>query len=213
MKKFRHLLPVFPKLESTAKRRKATKQRPQPFRHLRDGSGGTYDFTDTTLQHIGTDCCRSCVGVYFAVDEHRCFAAHIWTWIKAEEGRTGGLQIADEQTYGKLRQEVARRLDEESVRAQWGPVTEEMRRSLVIVCRQLAPDGDVQRDTVVGNCVVAAVKEWLGIPKARRIRARPYGGFVVKRPEANVEYCQLISDAGRWRAVDEPPNVRWYFGI
>jgi len=65
------------------------------FRHVPEGYGGVlsfhppgqsskpkrsarYDKVDlNSIQYVGTTGIRTCVGVYFAIDDERCFFAHI----------------------------------------------------------------------------------------------------------------------------------------
>ena len=47
------------------------------FRNVLEGSGKTLPRQDQTTPLVGTWGCISCVGVYFNIDEKRCFMAHI----------------------------------------------------------------------------------------------------------------------------------------
>lgn len=205
----------FSKLISRLKPDKNSKQPTQRqfFRHVPAGSGGTYTFGPSSVAHIGVDGCLSCVGVYFAVSDYRCFAAHIWTWIKPSETSTGGLRIPDEVAYNRLKQEVQRRLDAESLRSKWPAKSEMMRSSLVMVSKQQAPQAVNPWDMVVGGCVADAVNEWLGVLPGQARKPEMCGGFVVHHPGHVEEHCDNVVNDTRWRALEEPANMRWRFSV
>lgn len=207
-------LPI-PKFLSKLKHDKESSPSPrrQLFRHVPPGSGGTYDLCLPSVPHIGTDGCLSCVGVYFAVDDARCFAAHIWTWVEPSGSSTGGLRITDQATYDRLKQEVQRRLDAESLRSSWGPKSELMRDSVVMVSKQQALEAVKVWDTVVSKCVADAVNEWLGVLPGRARKPELCGGFVVHHPGHVEEHCDNVVNDTRWRALKEPSNMCWRFGV
>lgn len=104
-------------------KRQVSEPQPQPFRRIPEGCGGTYRFDQSDMHHVGVDGCRSCLGVYFAIDDSRCFAAHIWAWVEPSNGKPGGLNVTDQEVSEKVRKEVVRRIDEERVRSNWPPVS------------------------------------------------------------------------------------------
>ena len=125
---------------------------PTVYRYVPVSSGGTYDFTEQTPQYIGTSKCITCVGVYFAIDQSRCLAAHINADTMT---KTGDYSRKTNETLAvKIRAEVLRMLDGEQHRPEWGAVTDTMRSSLVLNCRKM-------RWTLplVGDAVSAAVQE------------------------------------------------------
>ncbi|KAK4548915.1 hypothetical protein LTR36_008688 [Oleoguttula mirabilis] len=188
---------------------------PQAFRRVPEGCGGTYRFDQSTTPFIGVDGCRSCLGVYFAIDHDRCFAAHIWPWVEPTKNKPGGLRISDPTGFAKMRSEIVRRLDEESERSDWPPKSQLMRDSLVMVCKQQAPEASsvAEWDTTVGLCAALGVNDWLGHPADRSVKARLQGGFVVRHPGRIEEYCELFADPDRWRAEGEADDGRWRFGV
>lgn len=184
----------------------------QIFRRVGVGYGGTFIFNESSIPHIGTDRCQSGVGVYFVVDDKRCFAAHISC---AVENTTGTTKILDQTTYQKLQGRVTQLLAKEAARSQWPPVSTYMQGSFVAVCYQhpLHSQG-VSWDTVLGDWVADAVAGWLGIPPgdARRTPLRR-GGFIVHHPSQVQHFFPGDVDRSAWTAVtDQPQTAHWQVG-
>ena len=81
-------------------------------------------------EHIGVYGCVQCVGVYFPVDEDRCFCAHIrgksmWARIEALVSETDGMEI-EKQVVSKLEQ----LLDEDV----WEPWNPKFASTIIVVC-------------------------------------------------------------------------------
>ncbi len=47
------------------------------YRHIPESEGATLDIADATAPRVGTYFLMTCVGVYFRIDEERCFFAHM----------------------------------------------------------------------------------------------------------------------------------------
>ncbi|KAI6821755.1 hypothetical protein KC332_g6776 [Hortaea werneckii] len=164
------------------------------------GSGGTYTFTADSVQYIGTSGCMTCVGIYFVIDDHRCFAAHINADTTTRSG--GWSRTTSANTRDKIKAEVKRRLDNEQAKSKWGPVTQIMRKSLVMVCSRC-----VEAFPLVGDAVAAAVQEWLGIEET--IAPRGKEGFIVRHP--NEDLCRFADQPSnrQWLMMDEAANSDW----
>lgn len=172
------------------------------YRYINSGSGGTYTFSQDTPQHIGTSKCDTCVGVYFAIDDYRCFAAHInadtFTRDRELSRQTNG------STSTKIRDEVTCRLDEEQQESQWGPVSDRMRTTLVMVCPRMA-----WTIPMVGDAVSEAVQHWLGISDPQR--PNPVGGFVTQHPGVDAVFFEIEAPTSSWYKRDEKENRAWEF--
>lgn len=155
---------------------------PTPYRYVSQGSGGTYKFTPDTLQHIGTSKCITCVGVYFAIDDKRCFMAHMNADTITQDGKPS--RRTNQRLSAKIRDQMTDRLNAEQQKSGWGPVTERMRSSLVMVC----PDME-WKWPMVGDAVSTAVQEWLGVREPQR----PFksGGFIIRHPGGPVKVLEM----------------------
>lgn len=174
---------------------------PTVYRHIPEGNGGTYTFTSVTPAYIGTSKCKTCVGVYFAIDDTRCFFAHINVDLTKKFG--SNTYETNWATAAKIREAISRRLHEEQQRSQWGPVSDRMRNSLVMVCLEPA----VKWRSQVGEAVSRAVWEWLQftIPQL----PRRCGAFIVQRPSGKPEYFDLEPSNTVWHKQDEPEQKGW----
>jgi hypothetical protein len=175
------------------------------YLHIPEGHGGTYTFPSTSTstssssshsRYIGTSQCLSCVGVYFAIDSNRCFAAHIRASIGCgggKSGRSSGLAVEDQEAYSNIYHAVQNRLEAESRKSGWGRKTEWMRKSLVMVCSQLPYPGEER--LVAGQAVADAVSDWLEIPEGEKGgELRRFGAFVVRHPGKVKVLCEGLLD-------------------
>ncbi|KAK5119473.1 hypothetical protein LTR85_007573 [Meristemomyces frigidus] len=149
-----------------------------PFEHFRPlankpvylvtpGHGGTYTFKPSgplnprEPRHIGFSGCYDSVGVYFAIDHYRCFAANISAWVKTESNEviiaSTRIPVTTDiqQTHDKVAQGIVHRLDMESEKGGWaGQKTDIMRRSLVMTGRWMMKGS---RTSMLQTAVVHAV--------------------------------------------------------
>jgi hypothetical protein len=149
---------------------------PLHYRWIDTDYGGTYPHTldsppskeqDTApdllnLPAIGTWKCRTCVGVYMEISATLCFVAHINAahtrphWHRseaAEDPYTNRLVTQAEGAY--VREEVARRLDEESYRSDWPTLDKGMR--VWLVCPMLRYYGQA----LSGTYIVEGIRNFL----------------------------------------------------
>ncbi|RMY06003.1 hypothetical protein D0867_09840 [Hortaea werneckii] len=173
---------------------------PQVYRHIAQGSGGTYTFTGNNVQHIGTSDCLTCVGIYFIIDDDRCFAAHVNADTTTKSG--GWSRKTNGNTGDKIKAEVKRRLNNEQMKSEWGPVSRTMRESVVMVCSRCE-----ETWPLVGDAVAAAVQEWLGIEEMSAPHRKE--SFTVRHP--NEELCLFDEQPSnrRWFMLDEAANSDW----
>ncbi|GAB1737215.1 hypothetical protein NU219Hw_g1146t1 [Hortaea werneckii] len=178
----------------------STTSQPQVYRHITQGSGGTYTFTSNSVQHIGTSGCLTCVGIYFVIDDHRCFAAHINADTTTKSGDWSRRTSAN--TRDKIKAEVKQRLENERIKSEWGPVTQRMRGSLIMVCSRCE-----ETWPLVGDAVAAAVQEWLGIEEM--IAPRQKESFIVRHPNEDLCLFDEQPSNRRWFMLDEAAKSDW----
>ncbi|KAI7264135.1 hypothetical protein KC345_g8943 [Hortaea werneckii] len=164
------------------------------------GSGGTYTFTDSSVQYIGTSGCLTCVGIYFVIDDHRCFAAHVNADTVTKAG--GWSRKTSPNTRDKVKAEVKKRLDNEQAKSIWGPVSQIMRESLVMVCSRFE-----KTSSLVGDAVAAAVREWLGIEEM--IVPHRKESLIIRHPNEDLCLFEEQPSNRRWLMVDEAGNSDW----
>ncbi|KAK5129491.1 hypothetical protein LTR08_003214 [Meristemomyces frigidus] len=178
-----------------------TDRRRASFTHIPKGSGGTYTFTRETTPYIGTSGCGTSLGVYFAIDDTRCFAAHIDINVITSEAGHKSRTMFDEGYSDKVMAEVAHRLDLEQWVAQWGPPTDRMRDSLVLVCPNVFIGDFPMRFPLVGAAVCVAIQEWLQFEHART--PEKVDGFVVQHPAGMPQYLSGDAMDAAWQKEDE----------
>ncbi|KAI6795596.1 hypothetical protein KC363_g4133 [Hortaea werneckii] len=164
------------------------------------GSGGTYTFTDSSVRYIGTSGCLTCVGMYFVIDDNRCFAAHVNADTVTKAG--GWSRKTSANTRDKIKAEVKQRLDHEQTKSEWGPVTQTMRESLVMVCSRFE-----ETSSLVGDAVAAAVQEWLGIEEMKIPHRKE--SFIIRHPNGDLCLFEEQPSNRRWFMVDEAANSDW----
>ncbi|KAI7552135.1 hypothetical protein KC331_g2093 [Hortaea werneckii] len=164
------------------------------------GSGGTYTFTDNSVQHIGTSGCLTCVGIYFIIDDRRCFAAHVNADTVTKSG--GWARGTSANTRDKIKVEVKQRLDTEQAQSEWGPVSQTMRESLVMVCSRCE-----EALPLVGDAVAAAVQEWLGIEEM--IAPHRKENFIIRHPNQDLFLFDEQPSNRQWFMLHEAANSDW----
>ncbi|EON64029.1 hypothetical protein W97_03259 [Coniosporium apollinis CBS 100218] len=96
------------------------------YRLLTEGQGGTFDFPHpiwtTAPTPLGTKFCLTCVGVYFQIDAKRAFLAHMLP----PSPRSHSTPPPSHATTALLAHEAAAHA--------WGPPSDLMRTTLVLVC-------------------------------------------------------------------------------
>ncbi|KAK5738426.1 hypothetical protein LTR17_005954 [Elasticomyces elasticus] len=150
------------------------------YRLVPKGYGGTCVLSQTAhgssiITHIGAYGCFTTVGVYFAIDEQRCFAAHID--VRVKHGRDGVL--FDQRVRSKAMKEelswlIQSMLERESVEQEWQMnCSEWIGRDVVVVCERILDDevGALHREKdsrrgkennlLVSGVVADAVLEWV----------------------------------------------------
>ncbi|CAK4034568.1 Hypothetical predicted protein [Lecanosticta acicola] len=182
----------------TRKVRQQKRRAANRFRNVPEGAGHTYTFdlsNQDRVRWIGTTECYTCVGTYFAISKERCFIGH-WNYelthrslaqrVKSNrrnksaqtdpEGTRCGARdpneyAVDDDAFNFIRRNVKDRLNEWQFLSSWGPITNLMRDSLIMIC----PEGN--KDTgsrYVGDAVVAGIQEWLGM---RTLDPQPQGQY------------------------------------
>ncbi|KAK4546953.1 hypothetical protein LTR36_001685 [Oleoguttula mirabilis] len=162
------------------------------------GYGGTYDLGTPTLEHIAFSGCDRGVGVFFMIDENRCFAANIDIRGNITEGDVSIELKARAST--AIDSQIRTRLEKESRDASWGPRTARMRESLVVVGLG-ARSRATSMDGYARYAVCAAVQEWLAMDMDQRKEPVAYRGLVVKRSGKVKQRAEKSLSAWRWRAV------------
>lgn len=76
------------------------------FRNIAENTGGTLPRKDSKTPLVGTWGCITCVGVYFNVDEERCFVAHM----NGSSAVTYPSNFVTERGGQEIQEQVARRL-------------------------------------------------------------------------------------------------------
>ncbi|KAK5126486.1 hypothetical protein LTR85_010722 [Meristemomyces frigidus] len=174
---------------------------PIAYRYIPEGSGGTYTFTQETTPYIGTSKCQTCVGVYFAIDDKICFAAHINVDTTGRDGHTQ--YIVNNKTAAKIKNEIVSRLKQEQQTSQWGPVSDKMRTSLIMVCPKL----EMGFSDMVGSAVSNGLQEWLQVASLQRPRAA--GGFVIQHPAGVIHTFAIEASSLSWQKQEEAENRAW----
>lgn len=192
------------------RRRKTTRRTPaRKFRHITEGAGGTYTI-DPEMPFIGTSGCYTCLGVYFAIDDNRCFFAHIniepqpsdWSRVPETE-RSLEDYVVKTAAERSIIWWVKKNLNEEAWKADWGPVTGLIRNSLVLIC----PKSGYSNKTLVGDAALSGVKEFLGIDDEKVQPDRNEGVIITHTGAEDVEYKLFDTLPHRWEAVEEPDIV------
>ncbi|KAK5715766.1 hypothetical protein LTR17_016676 [Elasticomyces elasticus] len=186
------------------------------YRLISKGYGGTYTLPETArdtpiIAHIGTYGCFTTVGVYFAIDEQSCFAAHIDARVK--HGRQGVLfdqRIRSKAMKEQLAQIIHAALERESAERGWRMEGNELfGRGLVVVCERTADDevGVLHREKdsargrennlLVSGVVADAVLSWVEEVKKRSQRRGALGTeMVICAPEVARRYGFVVEHGG-----------------
>ncbi|KAK5726033.1 swr complex subunit [Elasticomyces elasticus] len=135
-------------MEPTLMPNQNTQIRPiHSYRLISQGYGGTYTLTKTAtdspiIAQIGTYGCFTTVGVYFAIDEQSCFAAHIDAHIKHGcEGVLFDQRIRSKTMKEQLAQIIRAALERESAEQAWRMDGNEwLGRGVVVVCERPSDD-------------------------------------------------------------------------
>ncbi|KAK6388591.1 hypothetical protein LTR65_007747 [Meristemomyces frigidus] len=202
------------------------KFRPTPFKPLHlvtPGHGGTYTFRNAKSsepkkpRHLGFSGCYDSVGVYFAIDDQRCFAANISAWIKTEANEVGIASTAtpegtdSQKVYERVSQEIAHRLNMESAKSGWaGPKTDVMRGTLIMTGRWMSKGS---RTAMLQTAVAHAVQDWLGIPRAKYKSAERDGVLIIEHPGEVVVRAGHWLDASHWSVLGgDEVDLPWQVG-
>ncbi|KAK4901559.1 hypothetical protein LTR27_001331 [Elasticomyces elasticus] len=210
--------------------RSKAQNKPQEFRLIPQGKGGTFiiDPTSRSIERIdlfGTWECNTCVGVSWPIDDKRCFLAHINCVFVDTERKAC---VVHNDTDGEeVKRMVKRELTAESNRAKWGPVTEVMKARVIMVCpKQTAVlfDEATQKNIVqkyTGAYVVEGIKEWLDAPDIEAFAS--HGGFIVKHQDDSYKLLsqddvdeikqKLLPSAWQLREEDGPNVKSWTMTI
>ena len=152
--------------------------------------------------------------MYFAIDQDRCFLAHIDCGIKQGKRTAGGLRVPNQATHDRVKNSIFKGLDDESLRMRWGAKTNLMRRSLVMVCRQLdteaVEDKSEAWNTIASNVVAEAVNEWLELPRTARKVPKQSTEFVVKHQKSSPR-CEVTWSS--WDVLEMERNDEWYVRV
>ncbi|KAK4888579.1 hypothetical protein LTR27_012531 [Elasticomyces elasticus] len=146
-----------------------------------------YKFAQQRLHHVGTFGLITCVGVYFAIDDHTCFIAHINACTIRDDGHTRTIRNDAEGATVKLMTLV---LLHQHARAKgWSPrnlrTLVRIRRSLLLLCPEPEfedrpwPGAKLREMKQTGFYVAEAVRDFLNVPTQPLLTN---GGFVVEHP-------------------------------
>ena len=140
------------------------------LRIVAEDTGGTFTFDANSeneveqVQHIGIEGLISCIGVYWPVDERRCFCTHLNVQFESDTNDYHLFYDVQQQSeVEQIKDRIKSLLDEESIRSEWGNIPETYRKQAVLVCPDLGRSRKVKGIMRVGLCAVEACKEWLGV--------------------------------------------------
>ncbi|KAK3668289.1 hypothetical protein LTR22_000974 [Elasticomyces elasticus] len=202
------------------------------FRCIPEPTGGTCTFSDSSrstsadcpklIDHIGTIGLFSCVGVYCALPDNRCFVAHISAWTQDDDDVSEPFEeycgVEDGET---IQREVLSRLQSHAKANAWSP-SEANTASLIIACPTLVRmmvDGRIL--TFTGAYVARAVREFFNAPNAQ---VKKNWGFVVHRstgavdllnrsdgepdPPSCMDHYEMVNEADLddWKVIVERHN-------
>lgn len=134
----------------------------RPFRCLMAGQGGIFDLSATGKNGsapvaLGVANCGACVGVFFMLDEKRCFAANIsastcdeWD----EDDRDIMYRLRERALDRKLKRAVVERL-RETLREDWS--RQKAHETLVVVCGRPHDTTTVPGEPFVGQHIMDAL--------------------------------------------------------
>lgn len=184
------------------------------WRYVPQGRGGTYRFRDLTEQtlgntpldldllgRIGTRGCRTTVGVYFKLDDHSCFVAHIDAFALEDDREIRTKTIRDD-VGERLRDQVLSRLREHAAYQSWQPTNPNILPSLILVCPVLELDASGETVKLApAHWVLDAINQFLNVPAERPCDILEW--FVVNHRNGAVE--SLTYDEQRILNGEEPP--------
>lgn len=175
----------------------------QSYRHIREGDGGTYTIQQDR-PYIGTDRCNTCLGIYFAIDEDRCFCAHVNIEPRQDDGEPFPTQLISNYEVNTAAERsiiwwLKRKLTSEAWSEDWGNITQLMRDSLVIVC----PTSNHPGKQHVGDAALMAVKEFLGMSNSEIQPERAEGFVVTHSGRAAPEVVYFPAQRAQWNRRNE----------
>lgn len=157
----------------------------RPYRYLHEGDGAFLDFVDPPNSNIqqniwlvGTNNCRTCVGLYVRISPTRCLMVHIdaksGRRVRADEDAPQNRLVTDGEG-ATIKQYVETQLVVEAQKNGWTPKADQ---KVVVCCPMWESDGD----TYAGKFVIDAINSFLG----RDVYVERWGGFVVDQKTGNV---------------------------
>ena len=182
------------------------------LRIVGEGRGGTFTFDANSeyeierVQHIGVEGLYTCIGVYWPVDDRRCFCAHVniqFIYDGADYKLHPNVQLESEVAW--IKDQVKSLLEEERVRSGWGDIPEAYRKQAILMCPDLGSNREVKGIKSVGLCVVEALKEWLDLPdleidKANAASVVKHGAGVVESLAYSPDKAPTWDD---WTRIEE----------
>lgn len=161
---------------------------PSPYYYVSQGCGGMFSFStgsnsaadkDAPVRPlIGTRGCNSCVGVYFVVDDQRCFCAHIHAFFRSEKWPSISVRPEKHDHFVRRIKDV---LTQESMDQNWPHDRERMRETLVMVCEHPGSKFDLEGELPrTGAVIMGAIAEWLCAESYEPLKNMH--GFVVEYP-------------------------------
>ena len=194
----------------------ANPRNPQAVRLVLLGTGATFLAVTPGCNHVGFHGITSSIGVYLAIDEYRCFIAHIDCRISG-----GGSKMPSVAACTRLRQEISRRLDAEAAAARGWPAKTDavgmarLRSSLRMVSKNFDfAKQNQSHDVYPDNVIAQAVNEWLGTPTGQYRDPVSAGGIVVEHQQPYVpQYLVHGTNENMWRFVEQPANDRWFLVV
>ena len=126
------------------------------FRNILEGQGGVFERNPAgATRMIGTWRCISCVGIYFRIDEIRCFVAHI----NVVSHATWGAGVVTQNNVPEIRDQVLHRLCGFLRRYNWDTSNRYFGQELTVVCpyyHYLRWPGY----RTVGYCAIEGIKQF-----------------------------------------------------
>ncbi|KAK3645097.1 hypothetical protein LTR56_002685 [Elasticomyces elasticus] len=183
------------------------------FRYIAEGEGATLQFHTTThlvhdqeaLHLVGTFGLITCVGVYFAINHHTCFVAHINAYTEREW--LSPWVVRNQMEASWFRDMARDRMEKHALANGWDPQDPVTRawilRTLILVCPEpthhFREASVTMQQTVLW--VVEGVRQFLNIPD---VAVGLQSGFIMEHPRGKP---RLAFEEGMGDGVVKAPAV------
>ncbi len=202
---------------------------PTAFRYIDEGQGATLRFREPLqhhvqydreaqqrIRHVGVLGVKTCVGVYFAIDDDCCFVAHINAYVQRVNpsySTVGDRTVLNDAEADFFRTATREKFKEHAAANGRDPNRARSRilRSLLLVCPE--PMGK-PRDSPIpqkhlraeqtGFYVAQGVKDFPGLPPSSPIGLlQAASGFVVRHPGGKPELAPYVQCETTWSTENE----------